>query len=66
MKTDKLVARADKQTIELIEKASELSGLKMSEIIRRGAVAEAMQVLNMYHKTLEQVATNKQEENEVR
>jgi len=48
MKTKRLVARIDEETLEIIQRAFEISGIPVSEITRKGAVNEAIRVLSIF------------------
>jgi hypothetical protein len=60
MKTERLVARIDKKTLEILNEASLKSGVPVSKIVREGALTKAVQILSMFGNKLGHVATGSQ------
>lgn len=50
MKTKRLVARIDDKDIQKILEASQVSGIPVAEITRKGSVKEANEILKMFAK----------------
>jgi uncharacterized protein (DUF1778 family) len=60
MKTKHLGIRVDEKTKDLLEEAHSLSGIPVSEITRKGALAEAVKIISMFSDTLRHVKTRGQ------
>lgn len=50
MKNIPIRFRCDQKTFDLLEEAKHLSGIPVSEIIRKGALSEAVHIISMYQR----------------